>query len=105
MKKSATALFGIAAIGFASTAFADDYAMAYSSAELSSASGVKQVHERIVKVAKQYCPTYSQIRDHNDVAACVSDVVADLVSKVDHPRLTSYHEGDHSVQVASAGRS
>lgn len=102
MKKLAAALIGIASIGFASASFADDYAVAYSSQELTSASGVEQVHERIVKVAKQYCPTYSQIRNHNEVAACVKDVVADLVEKVDHPRLTSYHSGDNSVQIAGA---
>ncbi|XOV84871.1 MAG: UrcA family protein [bacterium] len=102
MKKLATALLVTAAFGISSNAIADEYAVAYSSKELTSSAGVKQVHERIVKVAKQYCPTYSQIRNHNDVAACVSDVVEDLVSKVDHPRLTSYHTGDNSVQVAAA---
>lgn len=102
MKKLAAALIGIVSFGFTSAVFADDYAVAYSSQELTSATGVEQVHERIVKVAKQYCPTYSQIRNHNEVAACVKDVVADLVGKVDHPRLTSYHSGDNSVQVAGA---
>ncbi|MCR9260349.1 MAG: UrcA family protein [Pseudomonadaceae bacterium] len=102
MKKLATALIVTAAFGFSTNAIADEYAMAYSSTELTNSAGIKQVHERIVKVAKQYCPTYSQIRNHNEVAACVSDVVEDLVSKVDHPRLTSYHTGDESVQVATA---
>jgi len=102
VKKLATALLITAAFGASTNAIADDYAMAYSSTELTSASGIEQVHERIVKVAKQYCPTYSQIRNHKEVAACVSDVVEDLVNKVDHPRLTSYHTGDNSVQVAAA---
>ncbi len=102
MKKLATALLITAAFGASTNAIADDYAMAYSSTELTNAAGVQQVHERIVKVAKQYCPTYSQIRNHNEVAACVSDVVEDLVSKVDHPRLTSYHTGDTTMQVAGA---
>ncbi len=105
MKKLIVILFGVASLGFGQAALAGEYAMSYSANELSNAAGVKSVHARIVKVAKKYCPTYSQIRNNKEVAACIADVVEDLVSKVDHPRLTGYHTGDESVQVASTGSS
>ena len=62
------------------------------------------MHARIVKTAKQYCPTYSQIRSHKDVQTCVDGVVSDLVEKVDHPQLSGYHAGEEWVQIASAAR-
>ena len=101
--KKLIVLAGFAVVGFGQTALADEYAMAYTAKELSSVEGVKDVHARIVKVAKQYCPTYSQIRNHKDVQSCVDGVVADLVDKVDHPRLTNYHVDDDGVRFAVAG--
>jgi UrcA family protein len=103
VKKLIVALIGVAIFGFGQTALADEYAVSYSENELTNVVGVESVHARIVKVAKQYCPTYSQIRNHKEVSACVSDVVVDLVNKVDHPRLSGYHVGDESVRVADAG--
>ena len=104
MKKIIVALIGVAFFGFGQTALADEYAMSYSKNELTNVAGVQGVHSRIVKVAKRYCPTYSQIRNHKEVSECVADVVADLVNKVDHPRLTGYHVGDESISVADASR-
>ncbi len=103
MKKIAIAFVGFAVLGFGQTALAEEYAMSYSSQELSTAGGVKDVHERIVKVARQYCPTYSQIRNHKDVDACVDGVVADLVRKVNNAQLSSYHAGEEGVRFATAG--
>ena len=103
MKKLIVLLVGVASLGFGQGALANEYAMSYSANELSSIEGVQSVHARIVKVAKRYCPTYSQVRNNKEVASCISDVVEDLVSKVDHPRLTGYHTGDESVRVASTG--
>jgi len=102
MKRLSVALLGFAAIGLAQGAMAGEYAVSYSNQELTSASGVESVHERIVRVARKYCPTYSQVRNNKEVQVCVQDVVSDLVEKVDHPRLTSYHTNDGSVRVATA---
>ncbi len=78
----------------------DDYMVSYSHAELTSAKGGENVHARIVKAAKQYCPTYTQIRSHAEVKLCVDGVVEDLVSKVDHPTLTSLQESGSAINVA-----
>ena len=101
MKKIAIAFVGFAVLGFGQTALAKEYAMSYSAQELTTAAGVKDVHARIVKVARRYCPTYTKIRDLKEVHQCVADVVEDLVTKVDNPQLTSYHAGDDGVRVAT----
>ena len=102
MRSLVVALVGFVAVGLGSTALAGEYAVSYSNQELSSANGVQSVHKRIVTAARRYCPTYSQIRNTREVWACMQDVVSDLVDKVDHPQLTSYHTGDNDVRVAAA---
>lgn len=93
MKKLACVLVGVFGVAFVGAASADEYVLTYSEKELGNYNGVKAVHERIVKAAKQYCPTYSQIRSHRDVKTCVDGVVEDLVNKVNHPRMAAYHDG------------
>lgn len=100
MKKSVIAIASVALFGMSQMAMAEDYALSYSNKELGSGAGAARVHARIVKAAKQYCPTYSQIRNHKDVQSCVNGVIDDLVSKVNHPTLSDYHAGDRSVKVA-----
>ena len=90
-KKVAMVVVGV--VGFSGVASADEYVLSYSEKELGTYNGVQAVHERIVKAAKQYCPTYSQIRNHRDVQSCVDGVVEDLVSKVNHPRMSAFHDG------------
>jgi len=102
MKSLVVALVGFAAVGLGQTASAGEYAVSYSNQELTSVTGVENVHERIVRVARRYCPTYTQIRNIREVSACIADVVSDLVDKVDNPRLTSYHTDDGSVRVAAS---
>ena len=102
MRNLIVALVGFTAVGLGSAALADGYAVSYSEQELTSASGVESVHQRIVTVARRYCPSYSQIRRLREAQACIQDVVSDLVDKVGHPRLTSYHTDDGSVRVAAA---
>ncbi len=104
MKRLIVALMGVACFGFGQTVLAEGYAVSYTQSELASVQGARDVHERIVKAAKRYCPEYSVVKDLREVNACVADVVKDLVAKVDHPRLYSYHEGDDNVRVASASR-
>jgi len=102
MKSLVVGLVGFAAVGLGQVALAGEYAVRYSNQELTSIGGVESVHERIVRVARRYCPSYTQIRNAREVQACIADVVSDLVDKVDNPRLTSYHTGDSSVRVAAA---
>ncbi len=105
MKKLIVAAVSIVMFGIGGTAVAsDEYVLTYSAQELSTFSGVEDVHARIVKTAKQYCPTYSQIRSHKDVQNCVDGVVSDLVAKVGHPQLSGYHAGEEWVQIATAAR-
>ncbi len=105
VKKLIVATVSIALFGLGGTAVAnDEYVLTYSANELSTFNGVQDVHARIVKTAKQYCPTYSQIRSHADVKTCVDGVVADLVEKVDHPQLSGYHAGEEWVRIAVAAQ-
>ena len=104
MKKFNLALIGVFVMGFGMSAVADEYVLTYSEKELATFGGVADVHARIVKAAKQYCPTYSQIRSHADVKTCVDGVVSDLVLKVNHARMTSFHSGDRGVQVAESAK-
>ena len=106
MKKLIVAAVSVAMFGIGGTAMAnDEYVLTYSTQELTTFAGVEDVHARIVKTAKQYCPTYSQIRSQKEVQSCVDGVVADLVAKVDHPQLSGYHAGEEWVQIATAARS
>jgi len=100
VKKSIIAIASVAIFSFSQMAMAEDYAINYSNKELSTGAGVANVHARIVKAAKQYCPTYSQIRNHKDVQNCVNGVVEDLVSKVNHPTLSDYDAGDRNQRIA-----
>lgn len=105
MKKLIVTAVSVALFGLAGAVAAnDEYVLAYSTKELSTFSGVEDLHKRIVKTAKQYCPTYSQIRSHADVKTCVDGVVEDLVAKVDHPRLSGYHAGEEWARIAVAAR-
>ncbi len=79
----------------------DEYAVSYSVAEMETYDGVQSVHARILKAAKQYCPTYSQIRSHADVRTCVEGVVDDLVDKINHPTLTGFHREDGAFRIAT----
>ena len=101
MKRLVLAMVSVAFFGFGQAAMAGEYAMSYSADELSSAPGVQDVHKRIVRTAKRYCPSSTKIRDAREARSCIADVVNDLVNKVDHPRLTSYHVNDGSVRVAA----
>ena len=57
---------GVVCVGLVAGAHAqaDEYVLSYSEAELLSSQGVEGVHHRIVQAAKDYCPTYHQIRSH-----------------------------------------
>ena len=107
MKKSAIVVAGLALFG-AVGASADvgpqgkAYEVSYTGQELSTHSGVAEVHERILQAAREHCPTYAQVRSVRRVQTCVAEVAADLVAKIDHPRLTGYHVGRDEVQVAAA---
>ena len=101
VRVAAVAMF-VSALLLSSNAAAEDYVVTYKHVELTNAQGVADVHNRIVKAAKRYCPTYSKIRSNQEVRACINDVVEDLVSKVNHPQLTSLHESGSAVSIAEA---
>ena len=90
----------VCALGFATSAFAQDYAVGFKAEELNSFQGVKSVHAQIEQVAKDHCPSYREIRSLADVRSCRAEVVADLVNKVDNPNLTAFHSGEAVEQIA-----
>ena len=89
VRVAAVAMF-VSALLLSSNAAAEDYVVTYKHAELTNAQGVADVHNRIVKAAKRYCPTYLEIRSHADVQTCVEGVVRDLLAKVDSPTFTAF---------------
>ncbi|MEM7099601.1 MAG: UrcA family protein [Pseudomonadota bacterium] len=97
--------FGLVCIGvfgLSGAATAGEYVLTYSETELATHDGVKDVHSRIVAAARDYCPTYSRVRSLAEVRDCIDDVVDDLVDKVNHPKMTSYHTGE-AVRVIADG--
>lgn len=79
---------GIAFLPFAQAA--DRYVLVVQQNELTTTIGLQQVHERMQQAAKEYCPTYLQIRSKADVATCIDGVVEDLTTKIADERLTNY---------------
>lgn len=71
---------------------ADEYLITYSKYELKTLAGIGDVYARIRKAAKKYCPSYAQIKSIREVQICISDIVDELVAKIDHPKMTAYHE-------------
>lgn len=69
---------------------ADSYSVVLQRAELNTVAGLQQVHSRMLQVAKDYCPTYQQIRSRTDVATCIDGVVQDLTEKIADERLSGY---------------
>jgi UrcA family protein len=78
------------------------YQLRYSTAELRSVESTKALHQRIRRVARAFCPDYSVTKDMRDRVSCVKDVESDLVSKVNHPRLTKIHTGDARMTIAGS---
>jgi UrcA family protein len=94
----------IAALSFLSSAAlaADGYVLTYSEPELNTVPGMQNVHQRIVRVAKNYCPSYSQIKSHTAVKTCVDGVVQDLVGKIENGNFQAFVNqrdtvGEHSI--------
>ena len=96
--KSVIAITGLA---LTTTAFAgDEYRLSYKESELRSSEGVSVVHARIVAAAKDYCPSYKELGSVRELKMCLEDVTNDLVSKIDHPTLSSYHSREAGVELA-----
>ena len=94
MKKfwNTTLVFALA-IGMSNSADADDeYLVSYRAHELETVQGMQKVFDRIEAAARSHCPTYREIRSHQDVRVCVRGVMEDLVSKVNHPRFAVFAE-------------
>ena len=99
-KAISSALFVGASLVGAGAQAQPDYAFSYSADDLATSAGVADLHARIVKEAKDACPDYLEVRSRADVSRCIDGVVDDLVEKVDHPKLTSYHQDGARVEVA-----
>ena len=100
--KSIVAVSGIV---FATSAIAgDEYSVTYKSSELANFEGVGEVHARIVNAAEDYCPTYQESDSLSETKACIAEVTQDLIEKISHPTLTSYHERESGVAVANVTR-
>jgi len=101
-KRTVTAVIGLACFGAANAMAADEYQLTYSKQELGSHQGVAALHERVLRTAKDICPSYFELRDLRRMRGCMQEVADDLLAKIDHPRLTSYHHGGAELRVAAA---
>ncbi len=97
IKKLAVA--AVLSVAFITPGFAD---MAYAPAELSTENGVLDVYQRIQAAANRTCDDRlnhdSVIKYHKVRDRCVSDVVDELVHKVNDPRLDKIHN-EHKKSV------
>lgn len=78
-----------------------EYQLVYGKQELTTHQGVASLYERILRTAKDYCPGYSKVRSVRRLQTCWADVADDLVAKVNHPQLTSYHSSDGELRIAA----
>ena len=73
----------------------------YDPAELATAEGLAQLHQRIVSFAKGECKSISNPPIRNPRAdRCTSELVAQLIAQVDSPLLTAHAERGVAVAVA-----
>ena len=90
-------------VGFPGIAGAnDEYLISYRAQELETVQGMQQVYDRIEAAARNHCPTYREIRSHQDVRVCVRSVMEDLVGKVNHPRFAVFAEEGFVATFAEA---
>lgn len=100
---SATITGSVAALLLAGAAQADiNYSVKISEKDFASTDRVAALHERIRRTAARVCPSYFVSRGLAEVSKCRRDVEADLISRINHPVLSAYVNGDSPVQVAAA---
>ena len=71
---------------------ADGYGFRYSANDLQSASSTKKLLKNIEKTANQYCQDEDAGSARDD---CKSNVVSDIVGRIDDARLTKYAGRTH----------
>ncbi|MGI9323912.1 MAG: UrcA family protein [Pseudomonadales bacterium] len=93
---------GLLSVG---SAVADsEYSIVVKQTDFQSAEGVRALHQRIQRESRQACPTFAGHRSIRETAVCRREVLADLVSKINHPLLNAYVEGEDSLRIALTER-
>ncbi|MFK7916363.1 MAG: UrcA family protein [Pseudomonadales bacterium] len=88
-----------------SVALADPgYSVSIKKTDFRNAKTVAGLHQRIRKQSREACPNYFAQRDLRAISNCRQEVEADLVSKINHPLLNAYVEGEESLRLALAER-
>lgn len=82
----------------------DGYSVSIKKSDFRSAKTVASLHQRIRKQSRDACPNYFVQRDLRAIAQCRKEVEEDLVSKINHPLLNAYVEGEESLRLALAER-
>lgn len=80
------------------------YSVVVKQSDFRSAEAVANLHARIRKQSRQACPNYFVERDLRAMAQCREEVEAELVSKINHPVLNAFVEGEESLRIALAAR-
>ncbi|MEM1434137.1 MAG: UrcA family protein [Pseudomonadota bacterium] len=100
---STTLIGSVAGLLLAGAAQADiSYSIKVSEKDFQNTAKVAELHKRIRRTAAEVCPSYFVSRGLAEVQQCRRDVEADLVSRIDHPVLTAYVNGERAAFFASA---
>lgn len=104
MKRIALPLTLACLLGSGAAAADESYSVAIKQSDFRDAATVAGLHQRIRKESREACPNYFVERDLRAIAQCREEVEADLVSKINHPLLNAYVEGEDSLRLALAAR-
>lgn len=102
-QRLSTTLVGtLAGLLLAGAAQADiSYSVKVSGKDFQNTARVAALHKRIRRTAAEVCPNYFVSRGLAEVQKCRREVEADLVSRINHPMLTAYVNGEDSSLVAA----
>jgi len=89
-------LIALLTISFAGTvaADADHYRLAYTTADFSDVASVEDLHERITRTARDYCPGYLPSKNLAETRRCVEEVTEEIVQSINAPALSAMANGN-----------
>ncbi len=81
----------------------DRVAFRYQAQELDTAKGAVKLYDRLAKHAERACtsPGVRSLETRRFEAACTEQLTDELVSRIDHPRISSLHnETEETIRLA-----
>lgn len=101
MNKIFLALLLTAATAVTASANADQYRFAYTTTDFKDVASVEQLHKRIARAARDFCPAYLPAKHLRETRNCISEVTAEIVASINNPALTALANGEpEQVRIA-----